>query len=292
MHHMHLLLERVFNVPHLCTDAKLSTILAVISNRANLMLEVPDALFSTGDEKRDMERLGPMTIENGVAVIPARGTFARRVGGLRPSSGMVGYNQIADMADMAMADKSVRRVVLNIDSHGGEGTGAMELHDYISSMRGRKPITAVVGSNALSAGYLLACAADEIVVPALSNVGSIGVVMAHHDESALLAKEGVKVTYIYAGAHKIDGASTAPLSDGAKAEAQKRVDAMYNAFAERVARARGLSIEAVKNTEALIYSGTDAISKSLADRVANERETLHSFTKPQALTVTVPSVSL
>jgi len=293
MHQLHLLLERVFNVPHLCTDGKLDTIIAVLAERANLTMEVPEALFFTGKEKEPAADTGPMRINaSGVAEIPVRGTLTRRVSGLHPSSGMVGYNQIADMADMAMSDPSVRQLAFNFDTHGGEGTGAMELHDYMKSMRGRKPMTSVVGANCLSAGYLLACATDRIVVPELSNIGSIGVVMAHSDISQALAKEGVKVTYVYAGKHKVDGASTEPLSDTARAMAQKRVNMLYDAFVQRVAESRGISADAVRATEALIFSGRDAIGNSLADEVANERDALAALKQqPATLRIKVPTVS-
>lgn len=292
MPQLHLLLERVFNVPHMCTDGKLSIILAVVADHSNLTMEVPDALFYTGQESDSAKDTGPMTVDAGVATIPIRGTMTRRVSGLRPSSGMVGYNQIADMVDMAHKDNSVRQIALNIDSHGGEGAGAMELHDYLRGMSHRKPMTAVVGGNALSAGYLLACAADSIVVPEYSNVGSIGVVMAHRDVSQLLAKEGVKVSYIYAGKHKVDGASTEPLSDSAREQAQKRVNVMYDAFVDRVASARGISADSVRATEALIFDGRDAIGMKLADRIANEREALDTLKKQPALTVSIPKVNV
>ena len=289
---IHLILDRVFNVPHLCTDGKLSAILEVVTSRADFAVELPEVLFSTGTEE-DAKETGPMKIADGLALLPMRGTFTQRVGGLHPSSGMVGYNQIADMYDIALADKSVKHIAFMLDSHGGEGSGAIELYDYMNGLRGKKPTTAIVNTNALSAGYLMACAADKIVMPEFGKVGSIGVVMAHMDRSEQLKKEGVKVTYVYAGKHKIDGAGSEPLSEAARAEAQTQVNAMYDAFTSRVAASRGISQDAVKKTEALIFSGRDAISMSLADELAGERQALASVKARASASrwqVTVPKI--
>jgi signal peptide peptidase SppA len=294
-HQLNHLLERVFNTPHLCTDAKLQAVIEVLCGAAGIsvQLEPVSMLDSTGREKEKVGQ-GPMTIEDGVAVIPVRGTMTGRVAGLKPDSGMVGYNQIADMMDIAKNEPTLRHIAFAIDTHGGEAAGAFDLHDYIMSARGSVPMTAVLDSNALSAGYLLASACDEVVIPEFGHAGSIGVVMAHREYSGMLAKEGIKVNYIYAGSHKIDGAPTEPLTDTARTEAQSKVDALYDAFVTRVATARGMDSQAVRDTQALTYFGKDAIGKLLADRIATEREAMASIkmsAKPRTL-ITVPSFTM
>ena len=294
-HQLNHLLERVFNTPHLCTDAKLQAVIEVLCGAAGIAVQFESTglLNETGHEK-DSIYTGPMTIEDGIAVIPVRGTMVNRVSGLEPDSGMVGYNQIADMADIARSDGTLRHMAFVFETCGGEADGAFALHDYIASMRGGVPMTAILDSTALSAGYLIASACDEVCVPEFGELGSIGVVMAHRDMSGLLAKEGIKVNYIYAGSHKIDGAPTQPLTDSARAEAQSKVDALYNAFVARVATARGISEQVVRDTEALTYFGSDAIGKQLADRIATEREamaTIRESAKPRTM-ITVPNFTM
>jgi ClpP class serine protease len=294
-HQLNHLLERVFNTPHLCTDAKLQAVIEVLCGAAGITLHVDPTqrLDATGHEK-DRVDTGPMTIEDGVAVIPVRGTLTAREYGLHPDSGMVGYNQIADMMDIAYQDATLRHMTFVYQTHGGEADGAFDLHDYIKSMRGRVPMTAVLGSTALSAGYLLASAADKVTIPEFGEGGSIGVVAAIRDVSERMAKEGIKVTYIYAGSHKIDGAPTQPLTESAKKEEVYKVGALYSAFVTRVATARGISEESVRATEALTYFGKDAIGKSLVDSIATEREALAAIrqsAKPRTM-ITVPDFTM
>ncbi|WP_176687436.1 S49 family peptidase, partial [Escherichia coli] len=56
-----------------------------------------------------------------------------------------------------------------------------------------------------SAGQLLASAASRRLVTQTARTGSIGVMMAHSNYGAALEKQGVEITLIYSGSHKVDG---------------------------------------------------------------------------------------
>ena len=60
-----------------------------------------------------------------------------------------------------------------IDSFGGEVAGAFDLADRIRAVRAQKPVHAFVAEHALSAGYVLASQADQIILPRTGAVGSI-----------------------------------------------------------------------------------------------------------------------
>src|SRR5262249_57857251 len=128
-----------------------------------------------------------------------------------------------------------RGVILDIDSPGGEATGAFGFYETLRLARGRKPIVAVVNDMAASAAYGIAAQADEIVISPSSMTGSIGVVMVHMDHSKELEKKGRTPTLIFAGDHKVDANSFEPLSPGVRADLQKEVDGIYGTFVESVA---------------------------------------------------------
>ncbi|HYD30133.1 MAG TPA: S49 family peptidase [Azospirillaceae bacterium] len=86
-------------------------------------------------------------------------------------------------------------------------------------------------------------------------VGSVGVVAVHVDESAADAQAGLSWTLIQAGAKKTDGNPHQPLSVAAHADIQADVDALYADFVDLVARHRSLTPEAVRATQAAIYRG-------------------------------------
>jgi signal peptide peptidase SppA len=168
-----------------------------------------------------------------------------------------------------MDDASVRGVILDVDSPGGEVGGLFDLVEQINAIRSAnaKPLWAVANEGALSAAYAIACAADRLYVTRTGEVGSIGVVAVHVDESGADAKAGLAWTFVFAGDRKVDGNAHEPLSERARATIQADVDRLYSEFCGLVAANRGLSPEAVRGTNAAIYRGELAIRAGLADRL-------------------------
>ncbi len=154
--------------------------------------------------------------ENGSARLPAR-----RVTGIRA--------QVA----LARADKSVKAVVLEVDSYGGEVAGAFETAGVLRQLSAEKPTLAILSDFAYSAGYLMASTARQIVMPPGGGAGSIGVVAMHLDMSKKLEQDGIAVSLIHAGAHKVDGSPVAPLDPAVRAEIQAGVDESYGLVSRR-----------------------------------------------------------
>ncbi|UHS65878.1 putative S49 family peptidase [Aeromonas phage AhMtk13b] len=202
----------------------------------------------------------PFVFSDGVAVIPVHGLLLNRFG---DSYGYVtGYTFIRRQRDLAMADPDVKLVIYDVNSGGGEAAGNFELAQESFDMRGTKPTFAIVNSNCYSAAYAFASSADKIYVTPSGGAGSIGVVATHFDVSKMLDNYGIKVTFIHAGEHKVDGNSPA------------RVDATYGRFVDLVAQNRGLDPKVVRDTQARCYSAQDALALGLIDGVASPMEAL------------------
>ncbi|GEI77960.1 phage prohead protease [Escherichia coli O145:H28] len=86
------------------------------------------------------------------------GTLVHRLGGMRPFSGMTGYDGIVACLQQAMEDSQVRGVLLDIDSPGGQAAGACDCADMINRRRQQKPVWALCNDTACSADMLLASA--------------------------------------------------------------------------------------------------------------------------------------
>ena len=116
---------------------------------------------------------------------------------------------------------TIRSVLRDICSPGGEAACMEGLADLIRSVRQTKPVTAFVNEMAASAAYSIASAASEIAISPTSILGSIGVVMLHADRSDELAAQGVKPTLTHSiGPHAPEtrhagraGPETGTLSD-------------------------------------------------------------------------------
>jgi signal peptide peptidase SppA len=212
---------------------------------------------------------GYAVTDAGIAVVPVLGPLVARGDWLTELFGASVYGEVGDAVEAALADPSVRGVVMEIDSPGGEVAGMFDLADRLGALRQSvsKPLWAVASESATSAAYAIASAAERIYVTRTGEVGSIGIVAAHVDQSGSDAKAGLAWTFIHAGARKLDGNPHEPLSDPARAAIQADVDALYGELVGLVARNRNLTPEAVRGTEAAIYRGRAGIAEGLADRI-------------------------
>lgn len=214
-------------------------------------------------------------VHQGIAILPVAGTLVHKSGYIGSSSGVMGYDGIASQLQDALADPTIKGILLDIDSPGGEVSGVQALATQLAAST--KPVWAHANEMAASAAYWLASTATRLVLTETAEVGSIGVLMAHADHSQALATEGIAVTLIYSGAHKVDGNPYAALPATVLAEYQQDLDALRTTFATAVATGRRLSVDQVMATEARLYRGAAAVQIGLADGIASFDDTLKSF---------------
>ncbi|EAN7621423.1 S49 family peptidase [Salmonella enterica] len=213
-------------------------------------------------------------VVNGIAVLPVSGTLVHKLGGMRPFSGMTGYDGITARLQQAISDPEVTGVLLDIDSPGGQAAGAFDCADMIYRLGQQKPIWALMNDVACSGAMLLASACSRRLVTQTARVGSVGVVMAHASYAGQLEQEGVEITLLYSGKHKTDLNPYQALPDDVRTDYQQKMDATRQMFADRVAQYTGLSAEAVMATEAAIYDGQAGIEVGLADEMVNAADAI------------------
>ena len=99
--------------------------------------------------------------------------------------------------------------------------------------------------------------------------------MAHSNYGAALKTSGVEVTLIYSGDHKVDGNPYEKLPKEVRADFQARIDATRQMFAEKVAGYTGISVQAVLDTEAAVFSGHESVENGLAEQLVNNMDALN-----------------
>jgi signal peptide peptidase SppA len=196
-------------------------------------------LFAGSRQEPQARRQGMIT------VLPIRGAIEHRASILGDLLGGTSVEAIRSQLSEAVDDPDVAAIVLDVDSPGGAVMGMTELAGEIREAREAKPIIAVANGTAASAAYWLASQADRVYATPSGQVGSIGIYAVHQDVSGALEAEGVKVSIIAAGEHKLDGHPLQPLTDDARAQMQHRVDAYYDQFVGDVAKGRRVSTETV-----------------------------------------------
>lgn len=218
----------------------------------------------------------PYKVVDGTLMIPVKGMllhdFPYALGGWA-----TGYEYLVRAFQRGMADGSVQRIAMIVDSPGGEVAGCFDNADKVYALRGTKPIQAFVNESAYSAAYAWASVADKITMTRTAGVGSVGVVTAHMDVSAAMEKAGYKITFIHAGDHKVDGNPYEALPDAVKARIQQRIDSMYTIFVSTTARNLGIEESVVIGTQALTFGAEEAVAIGFAHEVRPFDEALAAF---------------
>ncbi len=274
------LASRLYGTPLLIARPKLEVILGVVARKM-----AGDTLATPPPTTLDVSMSGGFQILEGIAVLPVLGTLVRRSSYIGAASGLTSYHDIEAMAEQAFTDPQVRAVLLEIDSSGGEAGGVFDLAQRLRQLAqsSGKPLWAIADEAALSAAYAIACAADRLWLTRTAEVGSIGVVAIHVDESVADAKAGLNYTFLHAGAHKVDGHPHAPLPAPVAADIQADIEQLHEQFISLVAGFRRLTPEAIRDTEARVYRGEAAIQAGLADQIGTRSEALAALQRQLAM---------
>jgi len=270
-------ISRVLNAarqtPWAILPEKLAEIQAVLLARlsgAEISAEDRAAYIKAADERQRYQQQGA------VAVIPVFGVIAQRMGLMGAMSGGTSTEGLTKQIREAAADPSIASIVLNVDSPGGSVSGLPELHAEILSARASKPIVASSNSTMASAAYYIGSAASEVVITPSGRAGSVGVIAMHIEDSAALAQEGIKVTYITAGKFKAEANPHEPLTEEARAQLQADVDKYYGMFVRDVAKGRGVSVSDVKANfgEGRMLLAQDAKAAGMVDKIESLDQTI------------------
>lgn len=212
-------------------------------------------------------RLYPVV--DGAAIVAVAGLLVHKLGYVG-CGWVTGYDGLRAQLAQALADPEVRAVVLDVDSGGGMVAGCFDLVDWIGQAKAAadKPVAAILSETAYSAAYAIASAADSIAVPRTGGVGSIGAVIMHVELSRWLDREGVGVTLIAAGQHKVDGNPFQVLPDAVRDHWQAQTEAARRLFAATVARNRSaagakLTPDQALATEARCYHGPEGVAEAV-----------------------------
>ena len=207
----------------------------------------------------------------------------------------VSTEQIERDFDSLIENSTIEKIILVIDSPGGEVDGILPLAEKIFESRGKKEIIALVNPVAASAAYWLASAASKVYISsATDTVGSIGVVTMHVDYSVLMEEKlGIKTTEIYAGKYKRIAGAFKPLSVEGKAVLQERVDYLYSLFVNQVARNRGTEASVLHENfaDGRVFTGEQAI-QGLVDGIKDMKSLTEEKEKKEVFLMPGDAITL
>lgn len=246
----------------------------ILPESLNEILAVADRM---GDPEALETRLGkPLehtrTVDirsNGIAIVPVTGPIFRYANLFTRFSGGTSTQVLATDIQTALDDRSVRGVVLDVNSPGGEAAGVNELAQMIFDARSKKPIWAYVGGMGASGGYWIPSAASRVLLDKTALLGSIGVVMSYRDTRARDEKAGVRDVEIVSSSSpdkRLD-----PTTEIGRAKVLKVVDDMAEVFIGAVARNRDVTREQVIADfgRGGLLVGENAVKAGMADGLSS-----------------------
>jgi protease IV len=191
-------------------------------------------------------------------------------------------NKLAD-------NDSVKGLIVAIDSPGGSVAGGEGLHDAIARIAAKKPVVAVMGGTAASAGYMVAVPAARIFAREGTVTGSIGVLLATGEVSGLLKSIGVNAEAITSGPLKDQPSLTRPLSAQGRDVLQGLVMDMYDQFVGMVAKGRHMDAARVRElADGRAYTGRQALQLGLVDAIGGEYDARLWLAEQAGISVDLP----
>jgi serine protease SohB len=187
-------------------------------------------------------------------------------------------SSVARSLERAFTWPRAKAVALVINSPGGSAVQSHLMFQRIRQLaeENARPAIAFVEDVAASGGYMIACAADEIVCDASSILGSIGVVGGTFGFNRLIEKLGIERRVYTAGERKVMLDPFLP----EKPEDVERLQAIqreiHHSFIALVKSRRGAALAGPEETlfSGEYWTGQKSIELGLADRIGDLRSSL------------------
>jgi len=179
--------------------------------------------------------------------------------------------KIIEMLLNAEESKSIKAVIVRIDSPGGAVAPTQEIYEEIRRIDKIKPVYASFGSVAASGGYYIGAAARKIFANAGTLTGSIGVIMQTADLSEIFKWAKFKQETIKAGRLKDIGSPARPMTDEERLFLNDLLAGTHKQFIQDIVNVRGSRIKKDINelAQGQIFHGKEAVEFGLVDEVAS-----------------------
>lgn len=212
-----------------------------------------------------------------VAVVVAAGDITEGTGG----PGMVGGISTANLIRSVREDKSVKAVVLRVNSPGGSAYGSELIRRELELTRAAgKPVVVSMGDVAASGGYWISMAADEVIADPSTVTGSIGVFAILPTADKVVDKlgihtAGVTTTWLADAYNPLR-----PLDPRFGQLIQSAINHVYDEFTTKAAIARKTTPAKIDEVgQGRVWTGTQAKERGLVDRLGSYGDALRSAAK-------------
>jgi protease-4 len=223
------------------------------------------------------------TAKDRIAVIYAEGEIHHG----ETEYGVIGDHRYTEIITKLRTDDKVKAVVLRVNSPGGSILASENiLRELALLQKAGKPIVVSMGDYAASGGYYIAALGDSIFAEPTTLTGSIGVFsMMPNVRELFNDKLGIRFDTVRTGDYSASFSPFLEWSDAEHASMQARTDAFYDLFIGHVSMYRDMTKEEVHAiAQGRIWSGTDAVSNGLVDRIGTLQDAITAAASLAGLT--------
>ncbi len=219
----------------------------------------------------------PKRLRGGGAIVPVV-RLAGAIGLATPLRPGLTLASIARPLEKAFTMRRASAVALAINSPGGSPVQSHLIHQRIRSLAAEHkiPVIAFAEDVAASGGYMLACAADEIICDDSSIVGSIGVIGGSFGFPGLMEKLGIERRLYTSGERKalLDPFLPEKPEDVERLKSVQRD--IHEDFIALVKQSRGARLAGPENDlfSGEFWTGRKAVALGVADGIGDLRAVL------------------
>lgn len=205
--------------------------------------------------------------ETKVAYVAAEGTIT--AGASESLSDQVGGNTMATVLRKLREDKSIKAVILRVNSPGGSVVGSEMIWEEVRRLEeARKPVIVSMSGVAASGGYYISMPAHKIVSEPSTITGSIGVYFGKFDLSGFYNWIGMNVEEVKTSPNANILSFSNSLTEQQHEEIVKWMTDVYNTFVSKAANGRKMTFDQMEpKAHGRIYSGEQAKAAGLVDEV-------------------------
>jgi protease-4 len=223
-----------------------------------------------------------VTQRSKIAVINAAGVINSGTSGFDPVNGaVVGADSLVEYIREARADRSIRAIVLRVDSPGGSSTASDVIWRELSiSRENNRPVIVSMSDLAASGGYYMAMTGDPVIAYPQTQTGSIGVVFGKPNLRGLYEKLGITKDAIDRGRHAGIDSDYKPLTPEERAILKQGIDESYRDFVQKVADARKRKYDEIDPVaQGRVWLGSQAKDRGLVDELGGLETALAALRK-------------
>lgn len=203
-----------------------------------------------------------------IAVIYGSGTIESGSSQNSPSGEQsIGSDTVAKALNDAAADKTIKAIVLRVDSPGGSGLASDVIWRAVEAANQKKPVVVSMSDVAASGGYYISASAAKIIAQPSTITGSIGVVAGKPVMRGFYDWLGISNEYVLRGKTAGMFRATEKFSDEERAKFEEWIKTTYyRDFVPKVAKGRSKDPEYIDSVgQGRVWTGTQARERGLVD---------------------------